>query len=199
MWATVSSQSCFCWLYRASPSLAAKNIINTIKKTIKEYNQSKNIINFGIDHLVCSCVESSLVLLEKGVCYAQCVFLTKLYWPLSCFILYSKANLPVTPSISWLPTSAFQSPTMKRTFFFFLSVSSRRSCRSSQSYSTSASLASVVGAQTWIAVMLNGLPWKWVEIILSFLRLRSSTAFQTLLLTMRAIPFLLRDSCLHSR
>ena len=30
IWATVSSQSCFCWLYRAFPSLAAKNIINLI-------------------------------------------------------------------------------------------------------------------------------------------------------------------------
>ena len=30
IWATVSSRSCFCWLYRASPSLAAKNIINMI-------------------------------------------------------------------------------------------------------------------------------------------------------------------------
>ena len=30
IWATVSSQSCFCWLYRASSSLAAKNIINLI-------------------------------------------------------------------------------------------------------------------------------------------------------------------------
>ena len=30
IWATVSSQSCFCWLYRASPSLDAKNIINLI-------------------------------------------------------------------------------------------------------------------------------------------------------------------------
>ena len=30
IWATVSSQSCFCWLYRASPSSAAKNIINLI-------------------------------------------------------------------------------------------------------------------------------------------------------------------------
>ena len=30
IWAKVSSQSCFCWLYRASPSLAAKNIINLI-------------------------------------------------------------------------------------------------------------------------------------------------------------------------
>ena len=32
-------------------------------------------------------------------------------------------------------------------------------------------------------MILNGLPWKWTEIILSFLRLHSSTAFQTLLLT----------------
>ena len=30
IWATVSSRSCFCRLYRASPSLAAKNIINRI-------------------------------------------------------------------------------------------------------------------------------------------------------------------------
>ena len=30
IWATVSSWSCFCWLYQASPSLAAKNIINLI-------------------------------------------------------------------------------------------------------------------------------------------------------------------------
>ena len=56
IWATVSSRSCFCWLYRASPSLAVKNIIN----------------------LWCPCVESSLVL-EEGVCYDQCVLLAKLY------------------------------------------------------------------------------------------------------------------------
>ena len=30
IWATVSSQSYFCWLYTASPSLVAKNIINLI-------------------------------------------------------------------------------------------------------------------------------------------------------------------------
>ena len=28
-------------------------------------------------------------------------------------------------------------------------------------------------------MILNGLPWKWTEIILPFLRLHSSTAFQT--------------------
>ena len=63
IWATVSFRSCFCWLYRASPSLAAKNIINLISVlTIWWY----------------LCVESSLVLLEEGVCYDQCVLLTNL-------------------------------------------------------------------------------------------------------------------------
>ena len=36
--------------------------------------------------------ESFLVLLEEGVCYDQCVLLAKLYEPLPCFILYSKAK-----------------------------------------------------------------------------------------------------------
>ena len=44
-------------------------------------------------------------------------------------------------------------------------------------------------------VILNDLCWKRTEIILSFLRLHPSTAFWTLLLTMMATPFLLRDSC----
>ena len=48
-----------------------------------------------------------------------------------------------------------------------------------------------------ITVLLNGLPWKLTEIILLFLRVYLNTAFQTLLLTMRATPFLLRDSCLQ--
>ena len=64
IWATVTSWSCFCWLYRASPSLAAKHIINLILVlTIWWY----------------PCVESSLVLLEEGACYDQCIFLAKLY------------------------------------------------------------------------------------------------------------------------
>ena len=50
IWATVSSQSCFCWLYRASLSLAAKNIINLISVLTIWW---------------CPCVESSLVLLEE--------------------------------------------------------------------------------------------------------------------------------------
>ena len=63
IWATVSSRSCFCWLYIAPPSLAAKNIINLISVLTIWW---------------CPCVESSLVLLEEHVCYKQCVLLAKL-------------------------------------------------------------------------------------------------------------------------
>ena len=76
------SLSCFCWLYRASPSLAAKNIISLISVLTIWW---------------CSCVESSLVLLEEGVCYDQCVLLAKLYYPLPCLFdlfLYGYFYLP---------------------------------------------------------------------------------------------------------
>ena len=63
IWATVSSRSCFCWLYRASPSLAANNIINLISVLTIWW---------------CPCIESSLVFLEEGVCYDQCILLAKL-------------------------------------------------------------------------------------------------------------------------
>ena len=42
-------------------------------------------------------------------------------------------------------------------------------------------------------MILNGLPWKRTEIILSFMILHPSTAFQTLLLTMMAPPFFLNQ------
>ena len=61
----------------------------------------------------------------------------------------------------------------------FLGVCSKRSCRSSYNRSTSASSALLVGAETCITVILNGLPWERTEIILSFLRLQPSTAFWT--------------------
>ena len=50
-----------------------------------------------------------------------------------------RPNLPVTSGVSF----AFQSPIMKRTSF--LGVSSKRSCRSSQNLSASASSALLVG------------------------------------------------------
>ena len=71
IWTTVSFWSCFCWVYRASPSLAAKNIISLILVSTIWW---------------CPCVESSLVLLEEGVCYDQCVLLAELKRLLNCMI-----------------------------------------------------------------------------------------------------------------
>ena len=64
IWATVSPWYCFRWLYRASSSLAANNIINLLLLLTIWW---------------CPCAESSLVLLEEGVCYDQCVLLANLY------------------------------------------------------------------------------------------------------------------------
>ena len=77
IWVTVSSWSCFGWLYRTSPSLAAKNIISLI---------------LVLTIWWCPCIESSLVLLEEGIYYDQCIFLAKLYYSLPFFIPYSKAK-----------------------------------------------------------------------------------------------------------
>ena len=79
--------------YRTSPSLTAKNIISLISVlTIWWW----------------PCVESSLVLLEEGVCYEQCVLLAILCEPLPCFILYSKGKFAC---YSWyLLTSYFFIP-----------------------------------------------------------------------------------------
>ena len=63
VWATVRSLSCFCLLYSASPSWAAKNVTNMISILTIWWRP---------------CVESSLVFLEEGVCHDQCVLLAKL-------------------------------------------------------------------------------------------------------------------------
>ena len=130
--ATVSSRFfclfVFCWLYRASPSLAAKNIINLI-----------SILTIWW----CPYVKLSLRLLEKGVCYDQCVLLAKLCYPLPSFILDSKAKCTYYFRYLLISHFTFQSPMMKRTFFF--GIISRKCCRSSQKWSISASLALVVG------------------------------------------------------
>ena len=56
--ATVNSQPCVCWLYRASPCFAANNIVNLI---------------LVLTIWWCPCVESSLVLLEESVYYELCI------------------------------------------------------------------------------------------------------------------------------
>ena len=145
VWATVSSWSCFCWLYRASLSLAAKNIISLI---------------LVLTIWWCPCVESSLVLLEEGVCYDQCIFLAKLYQSLPCFILYSKAKFACYSRCFLTSYFCIPVPYNEKDIFFGCS---KRSCRSSQNHSTSASSALLVRAWTWITVTLNGLPWNRTE------------------------------------
>ena len=72
-WATVSSRSCFC------------NCIDLLHLWLQISLISVLTIWW------CLCLEFSLVLLEEGVCYDQCVLLAKLYQPLPCFSLYSKS------------------------------------------------------------------------------------------------------------
>ena len=105
IWATVSSWFCFCWLYRASPSLTAKNIIKLI----------------GIDHLVMSMCRVFFSVVGRGclLCFAWQNSVS-LCPPSFCT---PRANLPVTPGISWLSIFAFQSPIMKRTSYPYLSES----------------------------------------------------------------------------
>ena len=100
IWATVISRSCFCWLYRVSPSLAAKNIVSLILVlTIWWY----------------PCVESSLGLLKEGVCYDQCVLLQNSLSHCPASFCTPRPNLPVSRGVYWLPTFALQSPRMKKT------------------------------------------------------------------------------------
>ena len=177
MWATVSSQSCFCWLYTASPSLAAKNITNLISVSTIWW---------------CPCVQFSLVLLQEGVCYDQCVLLANSISLCPASFCTPRPNLPVTPGVSWLTTFAFQSPIMKRTSFWVLV------------------LESLVGLHRTVQLQLLqcywsghrlGLPWYWKVRLGN--EQRSFCYFWDciqvlhfrLLLTMMATLFLLRDSC----
>ena len=89
IWATISPCSWFCWLYRASPSLAAKNIMNLILVLTISW---------------CPCVESSLVLLEEGVFYDQCILLAKLLlvFALLHFVLQGQICLLLQVSLDFL-------------------------------------------------------------------------------------------------
>ena len=154
----------------------------------KEYNQS----DFGVDHLVMSIC--GVLCCWKRLFAMISAFLWQAFAPLlSVFQVHICLLLQVLFDFLLLHSSLYNEKNI------IFGVSSKRSCTSSQNRSTSASSALLVGAQTWITVILNGLPWKRTEIILWFLRLHPSAAFWILLLTLMATPFLLRDSCHSSR
>ena len=110
--------------------------------------------------------------------------------PLPCFILYCKAKFACYSKYLLISYFCIPAPYGEKNIFFWCQFQKVLQVFIEPFNSASASL--LVGAQTWVAVILNGLPWKRTEIILSFLRLQPSTAFRTLLLTMMATPFFLR-------
>ena len=177
IWATVSSWSCFCWLYRASPSLAAKNIIDLISVLTIWW---------------CPCVESSHVVGRECLLWpVPSLGRTLLAFALLHSVLQGQICLLLQVFLDFLLVHS--SPQQWKGHLFWVLI-----------------LEGLVGLHRTIQHQLLqhywsghrlGLPWYWIvclenkQIILSFLRLHPSTAFQTLLLTTMATPFLLRDSC----
>ena len=109
---------------------------------------------------------------EEGVCYDQCILLAKL---LTCFVLYSKAKF--ARYSRYLLSSYFCIPVPyneKDVFFCVLVLEGL------------VDLHRTIQLQLlqdyWLGhtVILNGLPWKQTETILSFLKLDPSTAVWTL-------------------
>ena len=83
IWSTVSSRSCFCWLYRASPSLATKNIISLISVLTIWW---------------CPCVESSRVV-GRGCLLRLVCSLGKTLLTLA--LLSEKAMAPHSSTPAW--------------------------------------------------------------------------------------------------
>ena len=179
IWAIVTSQSCFCWLYRAFPSLAAKNIISLILKLTIWW---------------CPWLESFLVLLEEGVCYDQRILLAKLLaFALLHFVLKGQICLLLQVSLDFLVLHS--SPLWWKEYLFWMLVLEGLLVFIEL---FNFSFFSITGRGIDLNYCdVEWFTWKQTEIILSFLKLHPSTAFWALLLTMRATPFLLRNSCLQ--
>ena len=103
IWATVLFRSCFCWLYRASPSLAAKNIISLI---------------LVLTIWWCPCVESCVV--GRGCLLWPVCSLGKTLLAFALLHSVFQGQICLLLRVSWFPTFALQSPIMKRTSFWVL-------------------------------------------------------------------------------
>ena len=170
IWATVSSRSCPYWLYRAFPFCC------------KEHNQP----DFGIDHLLIFMYKVISGVVGKGCLLWPLCSLGKILGLHPASFCTPRSNLPVILDISLPSTFPFQSPMMKMTFFLMLVLEEL----------INFSFFSISGLSRL------GLLWGWVVFLgnrdLSVVfRSYTSTALQTLLLTMRTTPFPLRDSLLH--
>ena len=170
IWTTVSSRPLFIffffyWLYKSFSIFGCKE---------------HNISDFSTDYLVSKCRVISGFVGKGCLLWPACsldktlVAFASLYFvpqDQSCLLFWVSLDSPLLHS----------NPLWWRGHLF--GVNFRRHCTCSQNQSTSASLASVIGAQTWLTVCWMVYLGK-KQIILSFLRLHPSTAFQTLLLTL---------------
>ena len=100
--ATVCTWSCFCWFYRASLSLAAKNIISLLS-VLAIWWCPWVVFSYVVGR---GCLLWSVCSLGKILSLCPASFCT------------SRPNLPVTPGISWLSIFSFQSPIKKITSFW---------------------------------------------------------------------------------
>ena len=107
IWATVCSWFCFCWLYRASSSLATKNIINLI---------------LGIDHLVMSICRVISCVVGRGCLVWPVHSLDKslLAFFLLHFVLQGQTCLLLHVSLNFLLLHS--SPLWWKDIFFWCSV-----------------------------------------------------------------------------
>ena len=170
IWATVSSRSCFCWPYRASHSLAAKNISN---------------LNSVLTIWWCPCVVFSCVVGRGCLLWpVRSLGKTLLAFALLHSVPQGQIYLLLQVSLDFL---LLHSSPLRGLLFWILVLEGL------------VGLHTIIQFQLlqhyWPGQRL-GLLWYWMvcleitEIILSFLRLYPSTACGTLLLTMMATPFL---------
>ena len=121
----------------------------------------------------------------------QCVLLARLCQPFPCFILYSKAKFACYSRYLQISCFCIPAPYNEKDIFFGCQFQTVL-----QVFIEPFSFFSFTGWGTGLDYYdIEWLSWKQTEIILSFLRLHPSTAFWTFFLTIRATPFLLRDSC----
>ena len=166
IWARVSSWSFFHWLYRASPSLAANNIINLI---------------LVLTIWWCLCVERSLVIGKGCLLWPACsLSKTLLAFALLHFVLQGQTCLLLQVFLDFLLLHS--SPIWWKGYLFWVLV-----------LEGLVGLHRTIQLQLlhhyWSGQRL-GLLWYWMvylgneQSILSFLRLHVITAFRTLLLMM---------------
>ena len=166
IWATVSSQSCFCWLCRASPYLAATNIISLIS-VLTFWSIPWSVLT--ICRVICCDV-------GRG-CFLQPAYsLGKTLLAFALLHLYSTAKL--VHYSRYLLTSYFCIPVPYDEKDVFFGVISKRSFSVIEPLNFTFS-----GISGW-SIDLDYCNLEWSadeqEIILSFFRMHPSTAFWNL-------------------